>query len=233
MRVKFALYWGVAIVGGFGISYFYKSKEKVKDEPIAVVREPQKNGVIQKDTVKPVMYETRASKVSLAMRDFDHKSRNAYRSPVVATSLIIECYDHNVFKGIVLIERCNYPRGKSLPGGMVEYGENIEATANREMLEECGLQLQDIRQFHVYSSPGRDPRFHVVDVVQIARVSDLKPFASTDAKRAWISPLSEIPLNELVFDHRQIVEDYLKWRRGEMEKQLAVPVVKEEVSKSL
>jgi ADP-ribose pyrophosphatase YjhB (NUDIX family) len=55
---------------------------------------------------------------------------------------------------VLLIQRRNEPVGWALPGGFVEYGESVEAAVRREMKEETGLELDQLRQFRVYSDPG-------------------------------------------------------------------------------
>ncbi|MBA3815983.1 MAG: NUDIX hydrolase [Parachlamydiaceae bacterium] len=47
-----------------------------------------------------------------------------------------------------------------MPGGKVGYGETVENAIRREMMEEVNLQLNDLRQFHVYSDSTRDFRHH-------------------------------------------------------------------------
>ncbi len=44
-----------------------------------------------------------------------------------------------------------------LPGGFVEYGENVESTAIREAEEETGLKIELEGIIGVYSEPDRDP----------------------------------------------------------------------------
>lgn len=146
----------------------------------------------------------------------------AYKPPVLATSAIIEVYDNGNFLGIVLIERGKTPIGKALPGGKVEYGESVEQAVRREMMEEVCLELDDLRQFHVYSNPDRDPRRHTVDVIHLAK-SYTAPTAGDDAASASIVPLDKIPFDELVFDHAQILKDYLKYREGNDKLQMLVP----------
>ena len=133
----------------------------------------------------------------------------AIKTPFIATDGIIKLFDEeNNFKGIVLIERKNPPLGLALPGGFVEIGESVEEALKREMKEETNLDVEIIKLHGVYSKPDRDPRFHVVSVVYICKAMGL-PKASSDAKEVKVYKLEEIPLNELVFDHKEILTDYL------------------------
>jgi ADP-ribose pyrophosphatase YjhB (NUDIX family) len=108
---------------------------------------------------------------------------------------------------VLLIHRRNPPLGWALPGGFVEYGETVEDAVRREMKEETGLELEDLRQFRVYSDPARDPRGHMVSVVFAARGLG-KPEAGDDADRYRLIDLNDIPEPELVFDHAQILRDF-------------------------
>jgi 8-oxo-dGTP diphosphatase len=138
---------------------------------------------------------------------------SGHKPPILTTTAIIEIYDHEAFKGIVLIERGKAPFGKAIPGGKVEYGETVENAVRREMLEEVNLSLEDLRQFHVYSDPSRDFRHHSVEVAHTAKAFEL-PCAGDDAAKAFVVKLEDIPWNELAFDHAQVLKDYLEWRNG-------------------
>jgi len=122
------------------------------------------------------------------------------RNPIPTVDVIIEYQG-----GIVMIERRNPPRGWALPGGFVDYGESVEAAAEREALEETGLRLEGLRQFHVYSEPGRDCRMHTMTTVFVARgVGTLA--AADDAASARVFR-DRLP-DSIAFDHRRIIEDY-------------------------
>ncbi len=131
------------------------------------------------------------------------------RTPLLATDVIVRLWNGERFLGIVLIERKNPPTGLAIPGGFVEVGESVEKAAIREIREETGLEVKLSRLLGVYSKPDRDPRFHVVSVVFIGDAEGT-PRAGSDAKRARVFKLEDIPLDELVFDHREIILDFLR-----------------------
>lgn len=153
---------------------------------------------------------------------FGSQSQSSHRPPILTTAAIIEIYDKEEFRGIVLIERGKAPFGKALPGGKVEYGETVENAIQREMMEEVNLELEDLRQFHVYSDPARDFRHHSVEVTHLAR-SYRSPQAGDDAAQAAVYSLETIPWKELAFDHAQILKDCLLYREGDRNINLLKP----------
>jgi O-acetyl-ADP-ribose deacetylase (regulator of RNase III)/ADP-ribose pyrophosphatase YjhB (NUDIX family) len=124
--------------------------------------------------------------------------------PYVTTDIIIE-----VPAGIVLIERSNPPYGWAIPGGFVDRGESLETAARREAKEETNLDLEDLKQFHTYSDPKRDPRFHTVTTVFTAKGVGT-PQAGDDAQGLKIVPFGELRNLKYAFDHNQVIEDYLQ-----------------------
>src|SRR5271169_3576438 len=114
-----------------------------------------------------------------------------HQPPILTTTAIIEVYEGGQFQGIVLIERGKTPFGKAIPGGKVEYGETVEQAVRREMREEVNLELNNLRQFHVYSDPSRDFRHHSVEVTHIAKAYQV-PMAGDDAAKAFIVKLEDI-----------------------------------------
>ncbi|MDO8580742.1 MAG: NUDIX hydrolase [Candidatus Omnitrophota bacterium] len=115
-------------------------------------------------------------------------------------------------QGIVLIERSNPPYGWALPGGFVDYGESLEAAARREAKEETNLELEGLRQFHTYSDPGRDPRFHTISTVFIARGKG-RPQSGDDAKGLKIAAYNDLLNGTYAFDHKEIIREYLSHKK--------------------
>lgn len=130
------------------------------------------------------------------------------KTPYLTTDGIVELYEGEVFRGIVLIERKNEPKGLALPGGFVDVGESVEDALRREMKEETHLNVEISKLLGVYSDPQRDPRFHTASAVFIAKAEG-QPKGGDDAKEAKLYALDEIPLDQLVFDHGLILKDYL------------------------
>ena len=130
-----------------------------------------------------------------------------FRHPVTGTNIVPLLPDDR----IVLVRRRD--TGKwALPGGMVIWGESIPSTVKRELAEETGLELIEIRRLvGVYSSPYRDSRVHSICVVVAASVrgkmavEDLLEISEVKAFR-----LDELPsFDQLSYDNSQQLQDYL------------------------
>lgn len=126
----------------------------------------------------------------------------SHRNPLPTVDLLIETRPGS----IVLVKRRNAPLGWALPGGFVDLGESLEQAAAREALEETGLTVELVRQFHTYSAPDRDPRHHTITTVFIARAGGT-PVGGDDAAEARAFPLDALP-TPIAFDHASILQDY-------------------------
>ncbi|WP_457562440.1 NUDIX domain-containing protein [Caminibacter pacificus] len=129
-------------------------------------------------------------------------------TPFLTVDGIIKIFNPD-FKGIVLIKRKNPPLGYALPGGFVDYGEKVETALIREMKEETNLDVKIEKILGVYSDPNRDPRMHTASIVYVCHAFDY-PKAGDDAKETFVVKLEDIPWDELVFDHKKILEDFIK-----------------------
>jgi len=128
------------------------------------------------------------------------------KTPYITVDIIIRYQG-----GIVMIERKNPPSGWAIPGGFVDIGESLEDAAVREAKEETSLDVTLIEQFHAYSKPGRDPRFHTVSVVFIADGQGALA-GRDDARKAEVFSEGSLP-GRIAFDHAEILADYFRYLR--------------------
>ncbi|MFD1204625.1 MULTISPECIES: NUDIX hydrolase [Sporosarcina] len=57
-------------------------------------------------------------------------------------------------KGRLLLQQRKFPHGAwGITGGLMELGESTEDVARREILEETGLQVDELKLINVYSGP--------------------------------------------------------------------------------
>lgn len=109
---------------------------------------------------------------------------------------------------VLLIQRGGEPfKGYwAFPGGFMEMDETTEQCAIRELEEETGLRITDVKQIGAYSKVDRDPRGRTITVAYLARIDapiDVKGL--DDAANAQWFPLSSLP--QLAFDHADIMKD--------------------------
>jgi len=102
----------------------------------------------------------------------------------------------------------------SIPGGIMDWGEDVATTAARELEEETALRIVAIhRLLGVYSSPQRDPRAHSVNVTVVAEVEG-EAEVQDPLEVSEILPFrpEEIPWGYLAHDHERQLRDYLAGR---------------------
>ncbi|GAB4377921.1 MAG: NUDIX hydrolase [Elainellaceae cyanobacterium] len=128
------------------------------------------------------------------------------RHPITGTSIIPVLPDGQ----IVLVRRQDNGRW-SLPGGIIDWGEDISTSVRRELLEETGLDLVRLnRLVGVYSDPSRDPRFHSICVVVEAAVEgEFQVHDTLEVSEVQAFSPSALPIGELSHDHDRQLQDYL------------------------
>lgn len=130
-----------------------------------------------------------------------------FRHPLTGITLIPILPDGR----IVLIRRRDTGLW-GLPGGLIDWGEDIASAAKRELEEETGLQLEAIdRLVGVYSSYKRDPRMHSLSILLEARASgSLSPRDRLEVMEVRAFIPANLPLGNLSHDHDRQLQDYFK-----------------------
>lgn len=130
----------------------------------------------------------------------------AFRHPITGTTIIPILPDGR----IVLIQRRDTGQW-GLPGGLVDWGEELLSTAQRELKEETGLTFLKIQRLvGVYSAPDRDPRMHSISIVIAAQVEgEVKIEDSLEVMDVKAFTREELPLGNLSHDHDRQLSDFL------------------------
>ncbi len=93
--------------------------------------------------------------------------------------------------------------GWGLPGGFLDGGEQAEVAVRRELMEETGIEIEDVRFVHIRTFGGH------LEIMFSARTKDEPRIASGEIDQlGWYSP-DEIP-DGLPADQRKTVERVLK-----------------------
>lgn len=112
---------------------------------------------------------------------------------------------------VLLIKRRNHPSigWWALPGGFVEFREDLDTAAARELAEETGLTGIVEEQMKTYGAVGRDPRTRIITTAYIALVPDdsVKEKAGDDAKDAGWFKIARKKLSEREEDGKR----YQNW----------------------
>lgn len=128
-----------------------------------------------------------------------------FRHPITGTSIIPILPDGR----IVLVQRRDNGRW-GLPGGMVNWGEDLLTTIHRELEEETGLEVAKIRRLvGVYSAPDRDPRIHsICVVVEVEVQGSMKIIDKYEVSEVKAFPPDALPIGKLSHDHDRQLQDY-------------------------
>lgn len=147
--------------------------------------------------------------VSRAWQFFQTVLGVIFRHPVTGVTIVPILPDGR----IVLVRRQDNGEW-GLPGGIVSWGEEVASAAKRELAEETGLNLVNIRRLvGVYSAPDRDPRLHSIAILIEAEVDGkmvVKDTLEISDVRAF-EP-ENLPQEKLSHDHDRQLQDYLAGR---------------------
>ncbi|MDF3067121.1 MAG: hypothetical protein K0R38_2722 [Polyangiaceae bacterium] len=130
-------------------------------------------------------------------------ARHLLRRPVIGIVAAARTADGR----LLLIRRGD--SGKwALPGGTLEWGENLRDAIGREVFEETGATVTALGELlGTYSRPDRDPRFHAVTIVVGATIT------APDATRVNPVEVTEVGLfhdDQLPSDYSHAMEDIVQ-----------------------
>ncbi len=150
----------------------------------------------------------------VAAREIDHYPRSVctrcgrihYRNPVPAAGCVVED------GGSVLLAQRKFEPWKDhwyFPSGFVEYGDDVEATARREIEEESGLIVELGPVFGIYSYFD-DPRQHGIIILYRAVITGGALRAGDDAAEvAFFAPDALPPMAQIGFEtHRRALSEW-------------------------
>ena len=118
--------------------------------------------------------------------------------------------------GKVLLQQRKHPKGSwGLPGGLMELAESTEDVARREVYEETGLIVEDLKLINVYSGPDQfikaenGDEFYVVTTAYSTNSfrGKLVVDPAESISFGFFCP-HELP-SPMVKSHKRIIEDYL------------------------
>jgi 8-oxo-dGTP diphosphatase len=136
-------------------------------------------------------------------------ARHLLKRPVVGICAVATTED-----GRLLLVRRADTGTWALPGGTLEWGEQLAAALPREIEEETGATWVAMeRVTGVYSRPDRDPRFHAVTVCVRARVAEpvRGPHNPIEIREARLFAPEEVPAS-LAMGMRDMLDDALEPR---------------------
>jgi 8-oxo-dGTP diphosphatase len=135
--------------------------------------------------------------------------RLLWRRPIVSVSVVPLLSDGRV----LLVRRVADDRW-TLPGGILEWGEDVLTAARRELEEESGLELDSVeRLLGVYSSPERDRRTHAVSVSIVARVSGSPEIGDPlEVSEIHAFARDDLPFGYFAHDIERQLHDFLAGR---------------------
>lgn len=144
------------------------------------------------------------------MKDVNESGKYSYKfpRPAVTTDCLVFREYNNCIE-LLLIKRKKDPFKNywALPGGFLEMDETPLEGVKRELKEETGLEVSELKEVGAFGGIHRDPRGRTITIAYYTFLKDnnISLNARTDAIELGWFPLEKIP--EMAFDHKEIVEE--------------------------
>jgi ADP-ribose pyrophosphatase YjhB (NUDIX family) len=151
------------------------------------------------------------------------KSPSELKESEVMDSITIDCsifsFEKGNFKVLLVQHGEGIRKGEwGLPGGWIEYEEDINDAANRLLENLTGLKDIYLEQVKAFGNPDRFPLGRVITIGYYALINsenfNLRAgFTASEAK--WVT-VNEIP--NLIYDHNEILKESLKRLRDKVKR---------------
>lgn len=98
----------------------------------------------------------------------------------------------------------------ALPGGIIDWREDVPTTARRELKEETGLDLAQFGRFlGIYSTPDRDIGIHFISpILEVRATGNLQVEDTLEILEVRAFTREELPFSELSPDNTRQLQDY-------------------------
>ena len=134
-------------------------------------------------------------------------NRKEYDAPSVAADIVVMNKERTK---VLLITRCENPfvNKLALPGGFYTKNDtSIESCAVRELKEETGLDVNNVKLECIRDEPHRDPRGWIISVVYSAESDETTSGISAGDDALYVKwySISSLKKEEMAFDHYDII----------------------------
>lgn len=140
---------------------------------------------------------------------------NDYPHPSVAVDVVLLRVNNDFKLQALLLKRAQYPYLGSwqLPGIFVPMTIELEDVARQSLIEKAGqIYVNHFEQLYTYGKVIRDPRTRVISIVYYG----IEPQNQVDILKTDCRWIDVDSVNNLAFDHKDILVDALKRLQGKL-----------------
>lgn len=135
--------------------------------------------------------------------------KHIYLNPIPCNAVILENR-----QGEILLVKRKLPPFKNfwdLPGGFIDLEENVEKSLKREIREELGVEVTNLKYFHSYFDRYlyKGINYHTLGLVFTGKVKDQNLKPADDISEVKFFPPNKLPQKLAFRNVKQALKDYL------------------------